>query len=50
LAVFLVLHSACALFVAAGAGVAGGYILKEKDYKIQSPIDKQNKTKETTQE
>jgi hypothetical protein len=49
LILFLALNSGCALFVAAGAGMAGGYYLKEKGYKIQSPIEKEGNKKDAGQ-
>jgi len=33
--------SGCWYAAAAGAGAAGGYILRDKGYKIQSPVEKE---------
>jgi RsiW-degrading membrane proteinase PrsW (M82 family) len=33
--------SGCWYVAAAGAGAAGGYILKDKGYKVQSPVEKE---------
>jgi hypothetical protein len=32
--------SGCWYVVAAGAGAAGGYVLRDKGYKVQKPIEK----------
>jgi len=32
----------CWYAAAAGAGAAGGYILRDKGYKIQSPVEKED--------
>ncbi len=34
--------SGCWYAVAAGAGAAGGYLLKDKGYKVQSPVSKES--------
>ena len=33
--------SGCWYAAAAGAGAAGGYILKDKGYKVQKPVEKE---------
>jgi len=39
--------SSCGYLIAAGAGAAGGYILKDQGYEVQSPVakDKQEEQK-----
>ena len=32
----------CWYAAAAGAGAAGGYILRDKGYKVQSPVEKED--------
>ncbi len=34
--------SGCWYAAAAGAGAAGGYILRDKGYKMQSPVEKED--------
>jgi hypothetical protein len=34
--------SGCWYAAAAGAGAAGGYILRDKGYKVQSPVEKED--------
>lgn len=38
----------CGLLVAGGAGAAGGYILRDEGYEVQSPIKKEEKAKSET--
>jgi len=33
--------SSCGYLIVAGAGAAGGYMLKDKGYKVQSPVKKE---------
>ena len=33
--------SGCWYVAAAGAGAAGGYIMRDKGYKVQSPVEKE---------
>jgi len=33
--------SGCWYVVAAGAGATGGYIMRDKGYKVQSPVEKE---------
>jgi hypothetical protein len=40
--VMLALCSGCGYLIAGGAGAAGGYILRDKGYKVQSPVEKDN--------
>jgi hypothetical protein len=35
--------SGCWYAVAAGAGAAGGYFMREAGYKVQSPVDKEGR-------
>jgi hypothetical protein len=37
-----VVFSGCGYLIAGGAGAAGGYILKDKGYEVQSPVKKEN--------
>jgi len=42
---FLMLPSGCGYLVVAGAGAAGGYIMRDKGYKVKKPIEKSDKEK-----
>ena len=35
----------CGYLLAGGAGAAGGYILRDQGYKVQSPVKKEGKPK-----
>ncbi len=35
----------CGYLIAGGAGAAGGYILRDEGYKVQSPVTKDEKAK-----
>jgi len=39
--------SGCWYAVAAGAGAAGGYMLKDKGYKVQSPVAKESEKQQS---
>ena len=40
---FAVSLTGCGYLVAGGVGAAGGYVLRDKGYKVQSPVKKQGK-------
>jgi hypothetical protein len=37
--------SGCWYAAAAGAGAAGGYILRDKGYEVQSPVEKEDENR-----
>jgi hypothetical protein len=43
----LLATTGCGYLAAAGAGAAGGYILKDQGYEVQSPIKKNDEEKKT---
>ena len=42
---YLMLTSGCGLLVVAGAGAAGGYVLRDKGYEVKSPVEKTDEEK-----
>lgn len=40
LLVMLMVCSGCGYLIVGGAGAAGGYVLRDKGYKVQSPVEK----------
>ena len=40
--VMLTVCSGCGYLIVGGAGAAGGYIARDKGYKVQSPVEKEN--------
>ena len=45
LALMIPVLSGCLYVAAGGAGAAGGYILRDKGYKVQSPVEKEDQKK-----
>jgi hypothetical protein len=41
--------SGCWYAAAAGAGAAGGYMMRDKGYKIQSPVEKEDTKDQNSQ-
>jgi len=40
--VMLTVCSGCGYLIVGGAGAAGGYFARDKGYKVQSPVEKEN--------
>lgn len=47
--VLLIVSSGCGYLVAAGAGAAGGYILKDQGYEVQNPVKKNEDEKKASE-
>ncbi len=50
LASIMVVQYGCAYFIGAAAGGTGAYILRDKGYKVQNPLKKDEKTSSITRE
>ena len=42
-----IVFAGCGYMAAAGAGAAGGYIARDKGYKVQSPVTKDEEKKKS---